>query len=319
MSRHPVRDALRNISAEVWSGIRKTKSQGRVPKEEAITEINVFQALFDIPPKLIKTVDFHKNEEGLNGADWEWVFLSKNQDKSFTIRVQAKVLNPHDQIYHELHYRKKNGRYQSDLLIEKAKESNALPVYCLYNYFENIEKDDLWTCHCNYSAFDYYGCTLIDAVKVRALRAGNKKSLSDLKSHFLPMHCAITCNMDSSLSLPERVHQYWNVVMGNELPPYKKSASPKGKRRDSKHFLADRFEVPSDSNEFFMTSDPKNDMPSDTLESLTRAKSDVPSVSSEIPEHIRHILRGELDLVDAKNLNLRATTIFFDEEAESKF
>lgn len=316
MSRHPVRDALRDISADVWHGIKKTKSQGRSPKEEAITEINVFQALFDIPANLIQTVEFHRNEEGLNGADWEWVFLSKSQDKSFTVRVQAKVLNPHDNVYHELHYRKKDGKYQSDLLIEKAKATNALPVYCLYNYFENVEKDDLWTCHCNYSAFDYYGCALIDAAKVKALRASNKKSLNDLKSHFLPMHCAITCNMDSSLSLPERVHQYWSVVMGNELPPYKrKRTEVEGDKTDLAKAEFDRF----DTIDFFMVSNPEDEIPSDTLAPLTRVKSDIPSISSEIPEHVRRILNGESDLVDAKSLNLKATTIFFDEDPESKF
>ena len=314
MSHHPVRDTLRNISAKVWSDIREIKSQGRNPREESITDLNVLRTLFGIPPNLIKTVEFHKNEEGLNGADWEWIFLSKHLDQSFTVRVQAKVLNPHDQIYHELHYKKKNGRYQSDLLIEKAKESNALPVYCLYNYFDNIEKDDLWTCHCNYSAFDYYGCTLIDAAKVKALRAGNKNSLNDLKSNFLPMHCAITCNMDSSLSLPERVHQYWNVVMGNELPPYKKKrvVTEDGKS-DSANTESDRLDAKPDAIDFFMIYGSENDIPSDTVDPLMNVKSDIPPVSSEIPEHVRHILTGKSELVDAKSMNLKATTIFFDE------
>lgn len=314
MSDNPVRDVLRNISADVWSSMKKAKFQGTKLGEVTITEAKVFATLFDIPEKLIKTVAFNAKEEGLNGADWEWVFLSKNHDKSFTVRVQAKVLNPHDESYPELHYKKSNGQYQSDLLIEKAKETNALPVYCLYNYFENIEKDDLWTCHCNYSAFDYYGCTLIDAEKVRALRADKRKSLNDLKSHFLPMHCAITCKMDNSLSLPDRVHQYWNVVMGNELPPEKeKRVASEGGGAPSKDFDSEHFLPKRDAIDFLVKTDPKTDSPSGIVDPITKVNSDIPSVALGIPEHIQLILNGQSGLVDAKRLNLKATTIFFDE------
>jgi len=314
MSHNPVKEALSAISADVWKSIQQKKSHGLTPNEESITNERVIVPLLNIPSKYLTTKLYNKHQEGLNGADWEWVFLSKNRDKCFSIRVQAKVLNPNDLIYHELHYKKKNGRYQSDVLIEEAEKSNALPLYCLYNFFENIKKDDLWTCHCNYSAFDYYGCTLIDAAKVRALRADNRKSLDDLKSYMLPMHCAITCKMDNSLSLPERVRQYWNVVMGNEQPPEKPK---KTDGRVSSDMLFDTFlpllREKQDTIDFLFKTDSNSNIPSDIVDPVTRVNSSIPPVVSEIPEHVQHILRGKEELVDAEKLNLKAITIFFDE------
>lgn len=314
MSHNPVKEVLSAISADVWKSIQQKKSLGLTPSEESITDERVIVPLHDIPSKYLTTKLYNKRQEGLNGADWEWVFLSKERDKCFSIRVQAKVLNPNDLVYHELHYKKKNGRYQSDVLIEEAKKSNALPLYCLYNYFENIEKDDLWTCHCNYSAYDYYGCTLIDAAKVRAFRADNRKSLDDLKSYMLPMHCAITCKMDNSLSLPERVRQYWNVVMGNERPPEKEKERDDGVSYDMPLDIdSKRSFKKQDTIDFLFKTDSDLNIPGDIVDPITRVNSSIPPVISEIPEHIQHILSGEEKLVDAEKLNLKAVTIFFDE------
>lgn len=103
-----IRDAFRAISASVWDNIAHKKRQERKPTEEALTD-RVMDRLFDIPNDKLKTVTFFKAEEGKNGADWEWVFLGKD-DSTFTVRVQAKVINPFVMQYDELHYQHNPAR-----------------------------------------------------------------------------------------------------------------------------------------------------------------------------------------------------------------
>ena len=144
---------------------------------------------------------------------------------------------------------------------------------------------------------------------MKALRADKRKSLDDLKHHLLPMHCAVSCKMDNSLPLPDRVRQYWNVVMGKEIPPAElQNEKEKAESELLKGVIIDKF-VSSDY--FLLTPDnsPNNDS---LIDPVVKASSILPDVSPETPEHVRHILNGNLDLVDAKELHLKAVTIFFD-------
>lgn len=276
-----IRDAFREISISVWDNIAHKKRQERKPAEEALTD-RVMDRLFDIPGHALKTVEFKKSEEGKNGADWEWVFLGRD-GSNFTVRVQAKVIDPFVMQYNELHYKqKKSELYQSDLLIERAKASNALPIYCLYTHADGLDTKKMWRCACTMNV-KVYGCSLVPAPAVRALRlSNNKKSFSDLQSHLLPMHCAVSCNSDPTLSLPERVSRYWQSVIAHQT--------------HSSMSLSDR--------------------PFNNGEVLYEHITVMPKIQDTPARHVEAILKGKEDTVNFDELGLRAVTVFFEENAE---
>ncbi|EII3284813.1 hypothetical protein LG855_004614 [Vibrio alginolyticus] len=282
-----IREAFREISASVWDNIAHKKRQERKPAEEALTD-RVMDRLFDIPNDKLKTVTFSKPEEGKNGADWEWVFLGKD-GSNFTVRVQAKVIDPFMMQYDELHYKQsKSKRYQSDLLIDRAKASNALPIYCLYTHADELDTKKMWRCSCDKSN-KVYGCSLISAHTVQALRFDKKKkSFADLRSYLLPMHCAVSCNADPILSYPEKVSQYWQSVAAKQRH----------------QLLASRSLELSDDATYEVRL-PETDLKafSDTL---------LPEIQLHPAKHIQAILEGEEDSINFEELGLRAVTVFFE-------
>lgn len=281
-----IREAFREISASVWDNIAHKKRQERKPAEEALTD-RVMDRLFDIPNDKLKTVIFSKPEEGKNGADWEWVFLGKD-GSNFTVRVQAKVINPFVMQYDELHYKQsKSLRYQSDLLIERAKAFNALPIYCLYTHADELETNKMWRCACTKS-IKVYGCSLITAQTVQALRVSQKqKSFADLQPYLLPMHCAVSCNTEPALSLPEKVSQYWQSVSAHQRDSVASNSQILGKKDSIELCLPDKGGV---------------DLYTDAM----------PEIQMVPAQHVQAILEGEEDSVDFKRLGLRAVTVFFE-------
>ena len=91
----------------------------------------------------VKCIEFKRNEEALNGADWEWWILvnesyvkeynSGNDNvAAFRFRIQAKKLMVDaSNNYHLFHYSNRNG-LQIELLIERANKDKAYPLYALY-------------------------------------------------------------------------------------------------------------------------------------------------------------------------------------------
>jgi hypothetical protein len=296
---------FKNISHDVWRSIEKTKSQNRSPKEEAITEERVFSSLFELPQEKIKTIEYSKIKEGREGADWEWVFIGKDQS-TFSIRVQAKVINPHHERFEELHYKTKSNGYQSDLLIDRAKRNQALPLYCLYNYFEGADLSKMWSCSSHQNTLNNYGCGLIDAYEVKQLRlSGNKKDLTDVMANLVPWHCTVCCKMDNELSLPHRVRQYWAVRLGKEIPPkLKKSDLGDSLFKDAMHerMIIERIGIDTDESKNMKK----------TIDKF------LPNVLMEPSVRIKRILDGEI--YDAEELStigrdndLIATTLFFED------
>ncbi|OEE18297.1 hypothetical protein OAY_10235 [Vibrio cyclitrophicus ZF205] len=281
-----IREAFREISASVWDNIAHKKRQERKPDEEALTD-RVMDRLFDIPNDKLKTVIFSKPEEGKNGADWEWVFLGKD-GSNFTVRVQAKVINPFVMQYDELHYKqRKSLRYQSDLLIERAKAFNALPIYCLYTHADELETNKMWRCACTKS-IKVYGCSLITAQTVQALRGSQKqKSFADLQPYLLPMHCAVSCNGEPTLSLPEKVSHYWQSVTAHQ-----------------RNSIASHSQglTETDNVKLCLSTDESVDLYTDVM----------PEIQIQPKRHVQAILEGEEDSIDFEELGLRAVTVFFE-------
>lgn len=79
---------------------------------------------------------FSRYEESTIGADWEWWVLTKSNNSSshhaYRFLVQAKKLKNNVDNYPLISYSNKNG-IQMDLLINSAKERNAMPLYAFYS------------------------------------------------------------------------------------------------------------------------------------------------------------------------------------------
>lgn len=135
------------VSKDTYSWIR---NQAHV-KEESITDRILYELNRNNPYVICH--EFKRNEEALNGADWEWWLLFDNpfethdfykdtQSLSNTVayrfRIQAKKLlaDNKDKNY-VFRYANKND-FQIKLLIERAKEERAIPLYA---FFSNASRE----------------------------------------------------------------------------------------------------------------------------------------------------------------------------------
>ena len=132
------RGSFHDISKDTFLWIR---NQPYV-KEESITDRIVYVLNTDNP--FVKCIEFKRNEEAFHGADWEWWVLlngsyveennstSKGDIVAYRFRVQAKKLMVNEgNNYHLFHYSNRNG-LQIELLMKRAKENRAYPLYTLY-------------------------------------------------------------------------------------------------------------------------------------------------------------------------------------------
>lgn len=124
-------------------------------KEETLTDWILYQASLNSQKIFYKA--FKRNEEALNGADWEWWILTDSCYQSYAYRllIQAKKLN-HCDNYSAITYGNRNGM-QIDLLLNSALERQAYPLYAYYtcarpnineqiDNFENIDESIIGWC-----------------------------------------------------------------------------------------------------------------------------------------------------------------------------
>lgn len=122
------------ISISIFHGISKgcydwLDAQPNV-KEETLTDWILYQASLNSQKVFYKA--FKRNEEALNGADWEWWILTGSSYHTYAYRllIQAKKLNCFDN-YSAITYGNRHGM-QIDLLLNSALERQAYPLYAYY-------------------------------------------------------------------------------------------------------------------------------------------------------------------------------------------
>lgn len=145
MDRKKICKYIKDTSRYIWSKIEDSKAVDVKIQEETVTEtilINIAKDLY--PYTKIKT--FHKNEEGINGADWEWYIRIKEGEDTeglwLGMIVQAKILNDNakNPSYDSLwKIDDKTKKYQFEKLLNTAYEKELLPIYCFYNHLDNSE------------------------------------------------------------------------------------------------------------------------------------------------------------------------------------
>ncbi|MBI3430119.1 MAG: hypothetical protein HY050_08730 [Actinobacteria bacterium] len=202
-------EKFRELSTKVWHDLGKARSLRRQLKEESITDY-IMQEVMSLPASQIITKEFTRHEEHKEGADWEWHFRGRDATW-FRMRLQAKIIDLDADRYPHLHY-KRNGVYQSDTLIARAKAVGALPAYCLYTHSNCLDMRRTWRCTDYRSDVKKYGCSLVLAHEVLSLRANNTDTLSGMLQLMRPWHCSVCCRVDENAPLSHRVRRYWELA-----------------------------------------------------------------------------------------------------------
>lgn len=197
-------DAFVRISQGVWRWMRRAqrvrspslaKRASKWPmhlRETTLTDYVVLRLLEECSPA-VSVFTFPALLEAQTGADME-LWITDSRHRWLGLRVQCKVLSP-DGKFRELHY-KRNGRYQSDYLIQSAQRSSScLPIYLLYvgPYAHRLR---FWGCPCQYWGFPPrsiccrpWGNWWLSAYRVPSLRPNN--DLAALAQHMTPWHCMV--------------------------------------------------------------------------------------------------------------------------------
>ncbi|UYZ58035.1 DUF6615 family protein [Hymenobacter latericus] len=203
----PICAAFSKASVDTWHRIQEGHTLGYYLGEETLTDLLIRDLLrLRLPAFDIEA--FSKLKEGRNGADWEWWFQGSS-GKWIGMRVQAKVIDEHSPRFEHLHYlcpgktipagTPPEKFYQSDKLIARALKDDPacprVPVYCLYSYWQSLPAVGTASVLSWLPLTDSsFGCSIMAAQKVRALRV-------PLKSGLITYKCALSDTIKDSWPL----------------------------------------------------------------------------------------------------------------------
>ncbi|MEV0259532.1 DUF6615 family protein [Streptomyces sp. NPDC050732] len=136
------------------------------PGEETFTDVHI-RHLRQAMGSRVKVIQFNKEQESFNGADWElWIH---NRSHGLGFRIQAKRESKERQ-YGFRYWLEERDAFQCDLLIHDAQAAGCIPVYLLYNYEAWAVRKEAAQLLCGHTAPDlsHYGCSLLSAHQVQA-------------------------------------------------------------------------------------------------------------------------------------------------------
>lgn len=196
------------IGHETSRDLRHAFASGLQYGEETLTESNLLK-LKRRHPRTIAIQSFKKHEEVINGADWEWWFVSRQDMTGFPIRVQAKKQQRNTHEFGRLleHQAPKAPMSQIDALIEHAQQDEMVPLHCFYlNEQTLVSPGSTFLSQFKASGTKHeFGCWTALSVEIKKAQ---RKSLNGLKSMIVPWHilvCPDTASDAQTLTLPMRV------------------------------------------------------------------------------------------------------------------
>jgi hypothetical protein len=205
-----IREVFKKIAIETWYFLDNAKGVKFQPGEETLTDINLSKLISEKRPEIWIT-KFDKHEEGENGADWEWWITGKSK-KWLGLRMQAKIINFETKNFKQLHYL--NGK-QTDKLIEHSIKDDAIPLYCLYTHGDMRDISDDFKCRTDAGIYETYGCSIIDAFRVKELNQKDESnnSIKSLFPEIIPWHCLFCSPLDDFYDIPETILSVLNHTM----------------------------------------------------------------------------------------------------------
>jgi hypothetical protein len=206
ISKLPLCNIIQRKSIWIWNTLRSARQNQSKIGEESITDFFVL-ALKAASNGAYYIESFTRPREKISGADWE-LWLSGPSGKWLGLRVQAKVISLDGQKYSQLHYKRKDNSLQIDQLIADAKKHNAIPLYCLYSYWQRHEANRIdWPCQSLNKNSKLFGASTLSAYTVKKL-APNDKSLTSVSKNLSPLHCIFCCHGYQSGDLPARAYGF---------------------------------------------------------------------------------------------------------------
>jgi hypothetical protein len=201
-----IREIFKKIAIETWYFLDNARSIDFQPGEETITDINLLKLQLEKHLEIIIN-KFTKPEEGTNGADWE-LWITGKSKKWLGLRMQAKIIDFKTNNFKQLHYKcgKEKNVLQTDKLIEHSKNDNAIPLYCLYTHCDLKDITD-FRCRTDAGIYEAYGCSIIDAYRVKELYQKDKSdsSIKSLFPEMFPWHCLFCHFTLGDMELPETI------------------------------------------------------------------------------------------------------------------
>jgi hypothetical protein len=188
-------NTFKRLAHNTWDIINESRLVNFQLKEETLTDINML-AIKQRHSRQVRTKVYNKNEEGIEGADWEWWFTGISGNW-IGFRVQAKIINLQTDSFEHLHYQNPRTHiYQCDKLIQKAltRQHPKIPLYCFFIQTENSTHLNNWSCRTVPYLKDFYGCSLTSAFTVKQLRTTNSKHITHLQTNIKPWHCLVCCS-----------------------------------------------------------------------------------------------------------------------------
>lgn len=201
-------ETFRWLAFATWELLRQARSVDHQVLEETITDLLCLE-LKSRNPSEVFTKNFNRSQEGRTGADWEWWFTSLPGMSSWLgIRVQAKVVNFQSRSFPHLHYKNRQGEYQSNVLTADARANSCIPLYCLYSHLPDVSNTPL-SCGSFGPAVESFGCALLPMTDVFRLRAEQEQCDDQVViSLAAPWHCLVCCEGYAQGELPKRVWAY---------------------------------------------------------------------------------------------------------------
>jgi len=205
------------LSAWVMDVLSEAMERKLPCSEETVTEA-ILLKLSRYTGNNFGVKSFTKNEESINGADWEIWFC--NGTHGISIRLQAKRLYRSGK-YEAL---KRGNSNQRKNLKEKAKEVGATPLYFFYNH-NKFSPSLLWTCFQNKTSYHKsdWGCAVAPPCAIKSRT--HQPSPCEIKAMF-PWHylvCPSKNSNEKSLGLVDLVAKKLKEICGGRADQKKET------------------------------------------------------------------------------------------------
>lgn len=147
--------------------------------------------------------------EPKTGADWEWHFGTPDNNRWFSLRVQAKKARAESRWgFHDIERKRtRRNQRQIDVLIKDA-GTRYWPIYVLYDGRFFTQSTPLASCHqCPRNPGGFGAVTFADAKSMRELVRRKNMGCSVVRQISRPLPCLIDCPFNQHLGsdLPEKV------------------------------------------------------------------------------------------------------------------
>ncbi|HUN23947.1 MAG TPA: hypothetical protein PK299_12535 [Anaerolineales bacterium] len=183
-------DLFQHLSKNTWERIGDGYELSISQSEETLTDNNLLE-IKRSGLKNIHIVKFNKPKEALYGIDWEW-WIGSQRNGWIKFAVQAKKIYVPSKSYNTLDHKVK-GRLQLDILDEYARKSQAVPLYCFYNYLLDTEPilKPFWRDCTDLFTPTEFGCTVTPSSIVRQALIVKQKKFEFIhqQRQTIPLYC----------------------------------------------------------------------------------------------------------------------------------